>query len=133
MSKRDYNHEPLCETSEKGEKLISKDETLNTALDIGGRLLEVFGYQKISNIIFKLKSNPQEINAVLNGEALPSTELLLGIQKVTGVSIDWLLTGQGARYPIPIQFSERNYDPLPSAMWFINQSDEGKRSEIASR
>jgi phage repressor protein C with HTH and peptisase S24 domain len=59
--------------------------------------LEVFGYQEIRNIVFRLKSNRGEIDAVVNGEKLPTTELLLGIHLATGVSIDWLLTGEGNR------------------------------------
>lgn len=92
------DREPMCETSEKGERLIQRDEVLGHGLEIGRRLLEVFGYQRISNIVFRLRSNRTEIDAVINGEALPTTELLLGINKITGVSIDWLLTGVGPRY-----------------------------------
>lgn len=88
----------MCQTSEKGEKLFSRREMLPIALEIGRRILEVFGYQQISNIVFRLKSNRQEINSVINGEKLPATELLLGIQKETGVSLDWLLTGEGSKF-----------------------------------
>src|SRR5262249_47263794 len=106
--------EPMCETSERSEKLISREQMLPIALEIGHRLLEVFGYQKISSIVFKLKANSNEIHSILNGEKLPSTELLIGIHKVTGVSLDWLLTGKGAKYPIPIQMSGHSLEPLPS-------------------
>src|SRR5205085_181898 len=82
---------PMCETSEKGEKLFSRVDILPMALGIGQRILEVFGYQEICNIVFRLKSNRTEIDAVINGDKLPTTELLLGIHKMTGVSIDWLL------------------------------------------
>jgi hypothetical protein len=80
------------------EKLIQRREVLPISLEIGRRIMEVFGYQKISNIVFRLKATHDEIDSVLNGRSLPTTELLLGIQWVTGASIDWLLTGQGSKY-----------------------------------
>jgi len=90
--------EPMCETSELGERLISPDEILPISLDVGRRVLEVFGYQRISNIVFRLKSTSREINAVVNGESLPSPEILIGIRKTTGASIDWILTGEGRKF-----------------------------------
>jgi len=94
--------EPMCETSEKGERLLARDEFLPTALEVGQRILEIFGYQEISKIVFRLRSNSREINAVVNGDSLPSAELLLGIQKLTGASIDWILTGNGNKFlPAP--------------------------------
>ena len=98
MKRQGPRDEPMCETSEKCERLFAKEEILPTALEIGQRILEIFGYQKISAIIFRLKSNPREINAVVNGDSLPSAELLLGIQKMTGASIDWILTGKGNKF-----------------------------------
>src|SRR4051794_3915934 len=92
--------EPLCETSEKGEKHFSKAELLPITLGIGRRLLEVFGYQSISNIVFRLKSTRDEIHSILDGSTMPSVELLLAIQKTTGASIDWLLTGIGQKFSI---------------------------------
>lgn len=95
--------EPMCETSEEGEKCFSKDELLLKTLEVGQRILEVFGYQDISEIIFRLKSTRKEIDAVMSGERLPSTELLLAIQKATGTSIDWLLAGVGDKYSFDVQ------------------------------
>ena len=132
MKKGDFNREPMCETSERGEKILSRDEMLPLALEIGRRLIEVFGYHGISNIVFRLRSNSDEINSIINGEILPSTELLLGMHKVTGVSIDWLLTGKGARYSIPLQIQEASYDRLPSALWFINQDDDRHHENLVS-
>jgi len=90
--------EPMCQTSEPGEHLYTRAELLPICLEIGRRMLKLFGYQGIRQIVFRLKSNPDEINSVIDGHALPSTELLLGMQKVTGVSIDWLLTGKGTEF-----------------------------------
>ncbi len=121
MRSRCREFEPLCETSEKGENLIPIEEMLPVTLEIGHRVLEVFGNQQISNIVFRLKSNSREINSVINGQALPTAELLLGIQKITGVSIDWLLTGNGSKYlPLnPIQ--NRTSETIATELWFVNE------------
>lgn len=98
MSRAYRELEPMCETSEPGERLISREELLPISLAIGQRILEVFGYQKISGIVFRLRSTKREIDGVVNGEKMPTSELLLGIRKVTGASIDWILTGLEPRY-----------------------------------
>jgi len=92
------NDEPLCATSEKGETFYSKEEMLPISLDIGRRILELFGYQKISAIVFRLHATAEEVHSVINGNELPSVELLLAISETTGASIDWLLTGRGAKF-----------------------------------
>jgi hypothetical protein len=121
MKKCGPSDEPMCETSEEGERLFSKNEMLPAALDIGRRILELFGYQEISKIIFRLKSNSREINEVINGDALPSAELLLGIQKMTGASIDWILTGHGNKFldkPKPV------VQPLAVTPYWTTDDDE---------
>ena len=88
----------MCQTSELGEKLCSPAELVPVGLNIGRRILEVFGYERISNLVFRLRTPRRDIEAVIRGERLPSTELLLGIHKITGASIDWILTGRGSKY-----------------------------------
>jgi transcriptional regulator with XRE-family HTH domain len=105
------------------EKLIQRREVLPISLEIGQRIMEVFGYQKISNIVFRLKATHNEIDAVLNGRSLPTTELLLGIQKVTGASIDWLLTGQGSKY-INILKIVDGPETVPPAPWYDGEERE---------
>ncbi|MFM9903547.1 MAG: hypothetical protein ACKVQJ_03120 [Pyrinomonadaceae bacterium] len=124
MRVREREFEQLCKTSEKGERLISRDELLPISLEIGRRILEVFGYQHISNIVFRLKSNSREIYSVINGETLPSTEMLLGIHKTTGASIDWLLTGNGEKYLPVLQIADHSFEPVPPALWFTNRELE---------
>ena len=124
MKRQEQELEPMCETSENGEWLIRREEMLAMSLKIGRRVMEVFGYQRISNIVFRLKSTSYEINAVVNGEKLPSAELLLGIHRATGASIDWLLTGNGARFIPVLQISDLSYEKLPSALWFNNHENE---------
>ncbi|CAN5116899.1 hypothetical protein BH20ACI2_BH20ACI2_19370 [soil metagenome] len=116
--------EPMCETSEKCERLMQREEMLPIGLEIGRRITEVFGYQRVSNIVFRLKSTSREINAIINGENLPSTELLLGIHRVTGASIDWLLTGQGEKFVRLRQIADYAYEPIPAAMIFSNDERE---------
>lgn len=118
------NREPMCETSEKGERLIAREDLLPISLDIGRRIMEVFGYQAVSKIVFRLRSNSDEMNAVLNGRRLPSTELLLGIHKLTGVSIDWLLTGNGGKYLPVLQISDRSIEHVPTDLWFVDHERE---------
>jgi hypothetical protein len=101
----------MCETSEPGERLISCEEMLPISLEIGRRILEVFGYQSISNIVFRLRSTKREIDNVINGETLPTAELLLGIKKATGASIDWILTGEGPKFITPTP--RRAAEPRP--------------------
>jgi transcriptional regulator with XRE-family HTH domain len=101
--------EPVCQTSEPGERLLAERDLLPVSLDIGRRILDVFGYQEISNIVFRLRSTPGEINAVVNGEMMPSVEILLGIQKLTGASIDWLLTGKGNKFLRDSATTEERY------------------------
>lgn len=110
--------EPMCVTSERNERLISRDEILPIGLDIGRRVMEVFGYQKIANIVFRLKSNSREIDAVINKGQFPSTELLLCIRRATGVSIDWILTGEGPKFLDSALTSELSADTRPVSLWF---------------
>ncbi len=114
--KKSRDIEPMCETSEPGERLISRDEILPISLDIGRRILEVFGYQRIPTIVFRLKSTAAEINSIVNGESLPSPELLIGIRKITGVSIDWILTGDGPKFVSPIGLDDQSSPSLPLAV-----------------
>ena len=88
MKDCESNREPMCETSEKGERLFCRDEMVPITLEIGRRIMKTFGYQKIPKMVFRLRSNSAEIDSVINGQTLPSTELLLGIYKVTMESID---------------------------------------------
>ncbi|MBS1793504.1 MAG: helix-turn-helix domain-containing protein [Acidobacteria bacterium] len=88
--------EPLCETSEKGEKLFVKTEIEQIGLEIGRRIVEAFGYLPDSEIAVLLKTNTETVRKFTEDGRLPPTEILLGIHKLTGASLDWLLTGQNA-------------------------------------
>lgn len=88
-------YEPMCETSEEGERLFTPEAIHVTSFDIGERILSLFAYQTLSDIVLRLRMNSHELSAVINGHEMPSVEMLLGIQKITGASIDWILTGTG--------------------------------------
>lgn len=98
MAKRRPEDYILCETTEQRERLICDNDLALTKLEIANRIIEIFGCQSLSTIVFRLKCNAQALTGVLNGETFPSTELLLGIQHVTGSSIDWILTGYGPKF-----------------------------------
>jgi hypothetical protein len=87
----------MCETSEMNERL-SREDIVPVSVEIGRRIMEVFGYQAIPKIVFRLKSKSRQVRDVIEGNELPSIELLLAIQAVTHASIDWLLTGKGPKY-----------------------------------
>lgn len=100
----------MCETSEPGERLFTRDAIHVTSFDIGERILSLFGYQALADIVLRLRMNSHELSAVINGHEMPSVEMLLGIQKITGASIDWILTGTGNKL-------------LPSAEPFLQSTE----------
>lgn len=122
MRECEEDREPMCETSEPGERLIARGEMLPVKLEIGRRVLEVFGYQPVRKIVFRLRADRDEIDDVINGDELPSTELLLAIHKLTGASIDWLLTGKGEKYVnVVISGPGPLHDAAAPTLWFTNE------------
>ena len=123
----------MCETSEPGERLISREDVLPISLEIGRRILEVFGFQSLTTIVFRLKSTKREIDEVVNGEMLPTAELLLGIKKVTGASIDWILTGEGLRFvvstPRPIVEPRRDQNLALAVMNVRREQDKSLKAQ----
>ncbi len=114
-------NEPMCETSEKNERLYSRDEILPIGLEIGRRIMELFGYQRISSIVFRLKLNSRDIDAVINRGALPSGEMLLCIRRATGVSIDWLLTGEGSKFSDSVHHPASSFEVVAAANWITDK------------
>src|SRR5215213_3201087 len=96
--------ESLCLTSERGEKLFSADVLRQIAADISSRIIEAFHHLPNSEITFLLKTGSAIVKALIEGKQLPSTEMSLCIHKVTGVSIDWILTGKGAKHTNLVEF-----------------------------
>jgi hypothetical protein len=121
--------EPLCSTSERGEKLLSDDAMRQIAADISSRIIEAFHHLPDSEITFLLKTDSATVKTLIEGEQLPSTEMLLCIHKVTGVSIDWILTGKGANCPNSVEFFIAPRAALSSAYDF---KPENNNAQLAS-
>ena len=93
--------EPLCETSERCRPILSEDELELIRTAVGRRLAEAFDFRSDREIACLLKTSCKTINSVINGKEFPPTEMLLLINCLTGVSIHWLLTGDGMKSHIP--------------------------------
>ena len=86
-------------TSEKNETVVSPVGTPEIKIDIGRRIVEAFNYQPDAEIAYILKTKCSVVKSFTEGEEFPPTEILLLIRRATGVSIDWLLTGEGQKRP----------------------------------
>jgi hypothetical protein len=104
MNKEEDKFESLCSTSEKGEKLFSDSEVHQITIEIGRRIVEAFDYQSDAEIAFLLKTKIASVKLITEGEEFPPTEMLLCIHKITGVSIDWILTGEGTKHKNLVEF-----------------------------
>lgn len=114
--------EPLCETDERGEKIFTKSELNQVSLEINQRILEIFYFAGDREIAFLLQIHVSKIKSFTELGEFPSTEILLLINKVTGVSIDWILTGKGTKFSdtakMPIAPPNRNFNSIVSAQTF---------------
>jgi transcriptional regulator with XRE-family HTH domain len=61
------------------------------------RLLKVFNYASMAEIARQLKTPHATVRNYFQGR-LPATEVLIKIASETGVSLNWLLLGQGEMY-----------------------------------
>ena len=92
----------MCMTSEKRVGLVAHLEMKQTQNDISARIVEAFDFQPDTEIAFILGASCKTVKLFTEGKKLPSSKMLLRIHKTTGVSIHWLLTGEGAKYPVPV-------------------------------
>ena len=86
-------------TSETGERVIDRNEMPQIKSDVGRRIVEAFAYAPDREIALLLKTSRAEVEAITEGSELPSPEILLSVYRTTGVSIHWLLTGEGSIRP----------------------------------
>jgi transcriptional regulator with XRE-family HTH domain len=93
--------EPLCETSEPCRPFLSESDLEWMRVDVGRRIAEAFDHQSDREIACILKTSCKTVSAFIAGDEFPSVEMLLLIYRVTGVSIDWLLTGEGMKSNAP--------------------------------
>jgi plasmid maintenance system antidote protein VapI len=132
MNAHSYTFESLCATFERQEQVFSDDEMRRVTTAIGGRIVEAFNFLSEAEIASLLKTSCKTVRRLIESEELPTTEMLLCIQKVTGVSIDWILTGEatqkaslqtpsyllGEVEPLDIAFNENaNQNGLKTGLW----------------
>jgi hypothetical protein len=98
MDRSSIELEPLCTTSEKQKTLLSKKEIQQITIGIKKRIAETFDYLSNKEIACLLKTNTATVKSFTEDGELPTIEILLCIHKVTGVSIEWILTGKGEKY-----------------------------------
>lgn len=75
---------------------------------LGGRLADVIATERLSQNEFasRLEMSGSFVSDVVRGAKLPGAEFLAQLKAKFGVSVDWLLTGEGAMYgasPIDIE------------------------------
>jgi transcriptional regulator with XRE-family HTH domain len=109
---------------DKAKKRKQHKDSLTTALSVGKRITEAFGYRQIPDIAIRLDCELKEIASILNGESLPSAPMLVAIHTATGASIDWLLTGDGLKYDRGVAESDGTLEPVTPAMWFAGEERE---------
>ncbi len=88
----------LCMTTEKAQELFCQEELGQIKNNIGKRIIEAFEYKTHSEIASLMKTSCKTLTSNIEGQQIPPTEMLLCIHKLTGVSIHWLITGQGTKY-----------------------------------
>ena len=114
----------MCATSEVNQELIEGREI--RSVDIGLRIQEAFDYDTVSDIATMLRASTENVSSLVEGRSLPTTELLLGVRKLTGVSADWLLTGEGPKFVAGSAVNRYTNKPLP--LWAITQIDTVRRA-----
>jgi len=122
--RRREEDEIMCATSEANQGLIEGREI--RSVDIGLRLQEAFDYDSVSDIATMLRASTENVSSLVEGRSLPTTELLLGVRKLTGVSADWLLTGEGPKFVAGSAVNRYTNKPLP--LWAITQIDTIRRA-----
>ena len=123
MKKRKED-EAMCVTSEPNQGVMDDHEV--RSIDIGLRVQEAFDYDSVPDIAVSLKSSTDDVGSLVEGRALPTAALLLSIRKLTGVSVDWLLTGEGPKFVAGPVVNRYTNKPLP--LWAITQIDNVRRA-----
>lgn len=82
-------------------KLFDKtpDSSTGTALDgFAARLAQVIAHTGVNQTEFarRIGASPGFISDVVRGNKKPGAEFLCAVRTVFGISVDWLLTGEGA-------------------------------------
>jgi transcriptional regulator with XRE-family HTH domain len=96
---------PLQQSSNQGSltasnfgERLSESELATVKVAVGNRLKEGFDTDNYSEIGRKLNITAMNAKLYADGARFPSPEILLQFRRVTGISTDWLLTGEGQKY-----------------------------------
>lgn len=76
---------------------FSDDEMSDIRAGFAKRLREAFDGMSQADIARRCKTTDATIKIYMDGDRLPIAEMLLQIHRVTGINIQWLLTGKGPR------------------------------------
>jgi hypothetical protein len=90
--------EKSFERSPSNNDRLGEDEISKIKIAIGKRLVEALDTENFSEIGRKLKITAMNAKFYVEGTRFPSPEVQLQFRRVTGISIDWLMTGEGAKY-----------------------------------
>lgn len=92
---------PFSETGEKasasGEERFSDAELAQIKKSFAARFKEAFNHASNAEIARRCKANDATIKMYVDGDRLPAPDMLIQIQRQTGISLDWLLTGKGGK------------------------------------
>lgn len=97
-------------TGDDPKELNTKEKLSNSPSaqqDFFTRVIEAFSNQSVESIAKQLGLTPPGLYRWRNINTLPNGSTLVEIYKKTGVSIHWLLFGQGAKYPDSESFGDQ--------------------------
>jgi len=94
------------------------------------RLKELVGDEKPFHWATEVGISKGAFDRIWNKETVPSAELLVRIQKATGVSIDWLLTGEG---PVRKWDDSDSIEPVLQAIAEVMTSEDAGMKKTFSQ
>ncbi len=71
----------------------------NIARDFALRLKELIAFQSVRSFARSCQLSETALRKYLNGESTPNLERLIAIANQSGVTVEWLATGKGEKYP----------------------------------
>lgn len=76
-------------------RLVWDENKREVGLAVAARLREAFGGATNAEIARRLDTPDATLKFYMDGDRLPSAEMLLRITRVTGCNLHWLITGAG--------------------------------------
>lgn len=65
------------------------------------RLKELIAFQSVRSFARSCQLSETALRKYLSGESTPNLERLIAIANQSGVTVEWLATGKGEKYPTP--------------------------------